>query len=86
MVDRSLMYEESYFVLLMPGAAEEILTAEELHQRIEGILSDRQTDLPRDLAKQPTVAAQAQYLINTACDFELQPGQTMQWFAIRLEK
>ena len=86
MVDRSLMYEESYFVLLMPGAAEEILTAAELHQRIETILRDRQADLPRDLAKQPTVTAQAQYLINTACDFELQPGQTMQWFAIRLEK
>lgn len=86
MADRSLMYAESYFVLLMPGADEEILTAEELHERIAAILRDRQDDLPRDLAQQPTVADQAKYLINTACDFELQPGQTMQWFAIRLEK
>ncbi len=86
MVDRSLMYEEAYFVLLMPGEAEEILTTEELHQRIEEILRDRQSDLPHDLAKHPTVQAQAKYLINTACDFELQPGQSMQWFAIRLEK
>ena len=86
MPDRSLMYEEDHFVLLMPGAAEEILTAAELQQRLETILGDRQSDLPRDLVKLPTVEAQAKSLINTACDFELQPGQTMQWFAIRLEK
>ncbi|MGF1458037.1 MAG: chlororespiratory reduction protein 7 [Leptolyngbyaceae cyanobacterium] len=86
MADRSLMYAESYFVLLMPGADEEILTAEELQQHLEAILRDRQDSLPRDVAKQSTVAAQAKYLIDTACDFELQPGQTMQWFAIRLEK
>lgn len=86
MADRSLMYEEAYFVLLLPGEAEEILTAAELHQRVEEILRDRQADLPRDLAKHSTVQEQAKYLINTACDFELQPGQTMQWFAIRLEK
>ncbi|MEM6433926.1 MAG: chlororespiratory reduction protein 7 [Cyanobacteria bacterium P01_D01_bin.115] len=86
MPDRSLMYEEDHFVLLMPGAAEEILTAAELQQRLETILGDRQSDLPRDLAKLPTVEAQATSLMNTACDFELQPGQTMQWFAIRLEK
>ncbi|MEM6522100.1 MAG: chlororespiratory reduction protein 7 [Cyanobacteria bacterium P01_C01_bin.70] len=86
MADRSLMYQESYFVLLLPGAAEEIVTAEELHQRLEGILSDRQANLPRDLTKLRTVTEQAQYLVNHACDFELEPGQTMQWFAIRLEK
>lgn len=86
MADRALMYEEAYFVLLMPGASEEILTAAELGQHLEAILSDRQDALPPDLAKQPTVADQAKYLINNACDFELEPGQTMQWFAIRLEK
>ena len=86
MADRSLMYEESYFVLLMPGAAEEILTAKELHERMAGILRDRQGNLPHDLTKHATVEAQAQYLLNTACDFELEPGQIMQWFAIRLEK
>jgi hypothetical protein len=86
MPDHSLMYEEDHFVLLMPGAEEEILTADELHQRLAAILGDRQQDLPRDLAKWPTVAEQTRYLIETACDFELQPGQSMQWFAIRLEK
>jgi len=86
MPDYSLMYNEDHFVLLMPGKEEEILTAEELHQHIQDILSDRQDDLPRDLAKLATIEEQTKYLINTACDFELQPGQAMQWFAIRLEK
>lgn len=86
MPDYSLMYAEDHFVLLMPGEEEEILTAAELHQHIESILRDRQDELPYDLAKLPTLEAQTEYLINTACDFELQPGQTMQWFAIRLNK
>ena len=75
-----------YFVLLMPGAEEEILTAAELQQRLETLLRDRQSDLPRDLAKFSEVSAQAQYLLENACDFDVQPGQTVQWFAIRLEK
>jgi len=86
MADYSLMYEEDHFVLLMPGQAEQILTVEELLERLQGILRDRQDDLPRDVAKFATVTEQAQYLLGHACDFELQPGQTMQWFAIRLEK
>jgi regulator of sirC expression with transglutaminase-like and TPR domain len=86
MADYSLMYAEDHYVLLVPGAEEEILTAAELQTRLEQVLGDRQTDLPRDLAQLSTVTEQARALLNTACEFELQPGQTMQWFAIRLEK
>ncbi|MBE7385285.1 MAG: chlororespiratory reduction protein 7 [Leptolyngbya sp. SIO1E4] len=86
MADYSLMYEEDHFVLLIPGEEEEILTAEELLARLTTLLGDRQDSLPYDVAKFPTAAEQAKYLINTACDFELQPGRTMQWYAIRLEK
>ena len=82
----SLMYEEDHFVLLVPGKEEEILTIEELLERLTSVLSDRQDTLPRDLAKFSTTAEQAKYLLNTACDFELQPGQSIQWYAIRLEK
>ncbi|MEL7315042.1 MAG: chlororespiratory reduction protein 7 [Cyanobacteria bacterium J06559_3] len=81
-----LMYEEEHFVLLVPGEAEEILTVAELKERLVAALGDRRDDLPRDLAKLSTVAEQVDYLLNTACEFELQPGQTMQWYAIRLEK
>ena len=82
----SLMYEEDHFVLLIPGKEEEILTVEELLERLTRVLGDRQDQLPRDLAKFPSTLEQAKYLLNTACEFELQPGQSMQWYAIRLEK
>ncbi|MGF1523143.1 MAG: chlororespiratory reduction protein 7 [Leptolyngbyaceae cyanobacterium] len=81
-----LMYEEDHFVLLVPGEAEEILTVAELKERLVKVLGDRQGDLPRDVGKFSTVTGQVDYLLNTACEFELQPGQTMQWYAIRLEK
>ncbi|WP_008318144.1 chlororespiratory reduction protein 7 [Leptolyngbya sp. PCC 6406] len=81
-----LMYQEEMFVLLVPGQEEEILSAEELLERLQGMLGDHQDDLPRDLAKFATIAEQARCLRDTACEFEQQPGQTWQWYAIRLEK
>ncbi|NER83330.1 MAG: chlororespiratory reduction protein 7 [Leptolyngbya sp. SIO1D8] len=86
MADYSLMYEEDHFVLLIPGEEEEILTADELLAKLTSLLSDRQDTLPHDVAKFPTVAEQVKYLLNTACEFELEPGRTLQWYAIRLEK
>lgn len=86
MADYALMYEEDHFVVLAPGAEEEILTVAELLERLTQILSDRQDTLPRELAKIPTAEEQAQYLLHHACDLELAPGQTLQWYAIRLEK
>lgn len=86
MADRSLMYEEDHFVLLVPGEEENILTAAELKGWLEQMLSDRQPSLPRDVAKFSTVSEQATYLLNTACEFELEPGRSVQWYAIRLEK
>ena len=41
--------------------------------------------LPADLAGLSSVEAAAQRLLYTACDLELSPGVTIQWFAVRLE-
>jgi hypothetical protein len=41
--------------------------------------------LPADLADQASVEAAAQRLLDTACDLELSPGVSIQWFAVRLE-
>ena len=41
--------------------------------------------LPPDLSALPSAAAQAQRLLETACELELEPGMVVQWFAIRLE-
>ena len=82
----AIMYQEEMFVVLMPGIAEEFLAAEELLERLIGLLGDRQQDLPRDLQRVTTVAAQALHLRDTACELELAPGETMQWYVVRLEK
>ncbi|MBE9158146.1 chlororespiratory reduction protein 7 [Nodosilinea sp. LEGE 06152] len=90
----AMMYQEEMFVVLMPGAAEECLTPEELLERLTEILrvgaaspvENRQLDLPRDLQRFSTVAEQAQHLRDTACELELSPGETMQWYVVRLEK
>ena len=90
----AIMYQEDMFVVLMPGAAEEFLTPEELLERLEGILRDRaaspaenrQSDLPRELQRFSTVTEQARHLRDTACDLELSPGEAMQWYVVRLEK
>ena len=42
--------------------------------------------LPADLADQPDLKAAAQRLLDTACDLEISPGVTVQWFAVRLER
>lgn len=82
----AIMYQGDMFVVLMPGAAEEFLTPEELLERLEELLRNRQPDLPRDLQRFDTVAEQAQHLRDTACELELSPGEAMQWYVVRLEK
>jgi hypothetical protein len=81
----ALMYQEEMFVVLMPSEAEVFLTPEELLEKLVGLLGDLET-LPRDLQRFGTVAEQARHLRDTACELELAPGETMQWYVVRLEK
>ena len=82
----SLMYQEDMFVLLAPGQAEVFLTPAELLEKLQAVLSNYQDDLPRDLQKFSSPQSQAEHLINTACEFEIKPGESLQWYAVRLEK
>lgn len=85
MVDPRL-YESETFVLLEPDQPEQFLSATELLQKLEAAVTARQDDLPRDLQRFDTVAEQAKYLMESYCDFDVAPGQFMQWYAVRLEK
>ncbi|EKQ68960.1 Protein of unknown function (DUF3571) [Leptolyngbyaceae cyanobacterium JSC-12] len=85
MVDPRL-YESDTFVLLEPNQPEQFLSAAELLERLEAVLANRQNDLPRDLQRFPTIQEQAKYLLEACCDFDVAPGQFMQWYAVRLEK
>jgi hypothetical protein len=82
----ALMYDEEMYVVLETEQLEQFLTASELLAKLQAILSQRQDQLPRDLQAIPSVAAQAQRLLDTSCDLDIGPGQFLQWYAVRLEK
>jgi hypothetical protein len=79
-----LMRELDHYVVLEPAAAERILTAAEtlawLDEQLAGL-----AEVPADLRDLPSRAAQAERLLETACQLELEPGRSVQWFAVRLE-
>ncbi|WP_432810926.1 chlororespiratory reduction protein 7 [Pantanalinema sp. GBBB05] len=85
MVDPRL-YESDTFVVLEPGQAEQFLSTAEMLDKLKGILAERQDDLPRELQQFTAIDKQAQYLLDTSCEFDVAPGQFLQWYAVRLEK
>lgn len=79
-----LLRELDHYVVLEPVGAERILTAPETLAWLERQLQTL-PEPPADLAGLPGAAAQAERLLETACQLELEPGRTVQWFAVRLE-
>ena len=79
-----LIRERDHYVVLEPGCAEQLLSEAEtcswLAERIAEL-----AELPPDLARLPDGLSRARRLLDTACELELAPGITVQWFAIRLE-
>ena len=72
-------------MVLEPGQPQQLLSAADTLTWLSGWL--RKLDaLPSDLADQPDLTAAAQRLLDTACDLEISPGVTVQWFAVRLER
>ncbi|MCP9775293.1 chlororespiratory reduction protein 7 [Cyanobium sp. WAJ14-Wanaka] len=73
-----------HYVVLEPAGAERILTAAETLAWLETQLGELGA-LPADLRGLPTATQQAMRLLETACELELEPGRTIQWFAVRVE-
>ena len=72
-------------MVLEPGEPQQLLSSADTLTWLSGLL--RKLDaLPADLADQPDLTAAAQRLLDTACDLEISPGVTVQWFAVRLER
>ena len=82
----SIMYQEDGFVVLEPDQPEQILTSQELLEKLKTILLTRQNDLPRELQKFSSVDTQAQYLMENFCDLDMGSDSYLQWYVIRLEK
>lgn len=81
----SIMYQEDGYVVLEPNKPEEFLSAEELLEKLKGVLL-QQEELPRELQKLDSLDQQAKHLMETSCEFDVAPGQYLQWYVVRLEK
>jgi hypothetical protein len=82
----SIMFQEDAYVVLETNQPEQILSAEELLEKLKVVLSQRQDDLPRDLQKFTSVEEQAKYLMETSCELDVGPEGYLQWYVVRLEK
>ncbi|HIK16850.1 MAG TPA: chlororespiratory reduction protein 7 [Leptolyngbyaceae cyanobacterium M33_DOE_097] len=80
------LYESEHYVVLEPDQPEQFFTRDELRAKLESILNPRQDDLPRELQRIAAVTDQANYLIDNSCELDLAPGESMQWYVVRLEK
>ena len=80
------LFEENHYVLLMPGAAEEFVTSAELAEFLQQLLLEYPDAVDADVKQFGTVQEQAQRLIETTCELPIAPGQTVEWYAVRLNK
>ena len=82
----SMMYSEEMFVFLTPDAVETFMTPPELLEKLKELVTTYEGELPQTLQKLASAEAQAKYLLETHCEFEVSPGESVQWYAVRLEK
>lgn len=83
----SIMFQEDNYVVLETNQPEQFLTAAELFEKLCLVLSTLSSEnLPPDLRRLNSIEAQAKYLIDTSCELDTEPGQYLQWYAVRLEK
>lgn len=80
------LWEEDRYVLLMPGAAEDFLTRAELTAFLGALLREYPQAVDADLQRFDDVGDRVARLIQTTCELEIAPGQTVQWYAVRLSK
>ncbi len=71
-------------MVLEPAGGERILTAAETLAWLAAQLAALE-QAPADLAGLASPQERAQRLLETACELELAPGLSIQWFAVRIE-
>ena len=80
------LFEQNHYVLLMPGAAEEFVTPEELLEFLQQLLVEYPDAVDADIKQFDAPEDRARRLIETTCEFPIGPGQTVEWYAVRLNK
>ena len=79
-----LIRELDNYVVLVPGENEEFLDKKEILIWLKSWLNNFEK-LPPDLKSKASLDEAAEHLLDTACELEIKPGFTIQWYAVRLE-
>ncbi len=79
-----LLRDCNTYVVMEPCKKEEFMNESETLLWLESWLAELKV-LPKDLENQPSLKAAAKRLLDTACNLEIKPGFTLQWFAVRLD-
>ena len=83
----SIMYESDAYVVLEPNQEEQFLSATELLEKLKQAIQNCQNDqLPPELQQMGSLEEQAQHMMETYCEFTVEPGKFLQWYEVRLEK
>ena len=80
------LHQEDYYVILQPDLPEEILTKEELVEKLSNLLKNFPDSAPSELAKLSDLGERALFLRDNYCQWDIAQGEYLQWYAIRLEK
>ena len=79
-----IIHSCDHYVVLEPGKKEVILDKQGTLDWLNTWLN-RLENLPEDIRNHASINEAAQRLLDTACNLEIQPGITIQWFAVRVD-
>lgn len=85
-MSQSLMYQQDHYVVLETNQPEQFLTAVDMKEKLKQVIQTYPDVLDPDVQAIASIDDQAQYLLDNVCELKPEPGQYLQWYAIRLEK
>lgn len=76
------------YVVMEPGKEEEIVSEEELRERLKWWLQNWPADaLPADLARFQSIDDAVEYLVKCVCELEIHGNVgSLQWYEVRLQQ
>ena len=81
-----IMYQEDAYVVLESDRPEEFMTLTELKTKLQNLLLQPDTIIPREIEQFDSTELQAQHLIDNYFELDIGTDRYLQWYVVRLEK
>jgi Protein CHLORORESPIRATORY REDUCTION 7 len=82
----SIMYQEDAYVVLESDRDEQLMTAQELQDKLVNLLLLEEMIIPRELEQFETPELQARHLLDNYFELDIGADKYLQWYVVRLEK